>query len=292
MRNEKQRHSETTVLERTLNEVLASVLSRSVAIEAIRLTEGGVSNRSYRVSTDRGEYVVKLRQPGHGDVLGIDEECALMRRAADARLAPRVLGVDEKRRALVTSYRQGSRPWTSAEAGEPANIRRAAELLRALHALPARVREFECGSCARRYVEAADAASGEPEQRRLAEEFLGLAEYYDARHPGSVLCHNDLIADNILDDGTLALVDFEYAMGAAPILDLASLAAMNSFDAARRKMLLEAYYGRKSAPFATADFDKVVRLLSLMAFFWARLAASEVSDPDRLAAFGEPDAGS
>jgi thiamine kinase-like enzyme len=90
------------------------------------------------------------------------------------------------------------------------------------------------------------------------------------RYPPSVVCHNDLVAANVLEAGDLMLVDFEYAARAAPILDLASLAAMNDFTDHERNELLRAYYRTPNAPVSPAELADVVRMVRLMAFFWAR----------------------
>jgi thiamine kinase-like enzyme len=66
------------------------------------------------------------------------------------------------------------------------------------------------------------------------------------------------------------LVDFEYAARAAPILDLASLAAMNDFTGDDQRALLRAYYAGSNVPVSPADLADVVRMVRLMAFFWAR----------------------
>jgi hypothetical protein len=61
---------------------------------------------------------------------------------------------------------------------------------------------------------------------------------------------------------------------AQPIVDLASLAAMNDFDADRREQLLNAYYEPGCAPYGDAEFVEVVRLQRLLAYFWALSAPS------------------
>jgi len=279
-------------LQRELQAVLGRVLARPVEVDAVSAVQHGVSNRSYLVTAESVRYVVKLRQAGLGEVLDLQAEAELMSRAAEAGLAPGIVGADPDAGALVSLYRRGARPWTRPAAREPRNIERAASLLRALHALPAALRPLECAACARAYVAAAASGDGSATaEKALAAEFVARAEDYDERYPPTVVCHNDLIADNILDDGALALVDFEFAMRAAPILDLASFATMNRLGAEARRALAGAYYRERPVPFTAADFDGVVRLLRLMAFFWARAAARESDDPARFSEFaGEPPA--
>jgi Ser/Thr protein kinase RdoA (MazF antagonist) len=274
-------------LKRLLEEVLAGVLPQPAEIGRIDAL-AGLSNRAYRVRTELGEYVVKLRAPGPGDVLELEAEAALMERVAGAGLAPAVLGADRGRGALVTAYRPRARPWTRAMAREKTNIGRVASLLRTLHAQPAHLRSFECVACARRYIEAAaGGARAVPHEQRLAAELIRLAEEFEALYPPAVLCHNDLVAENILDEGVLLLVDFEYAMCSAPVLDLASFAAMNRLAGGERRALLAAYYGDGGMPPGASAFDRVVRLVQLIALFWARAVARGADDPKRFAEFDD-----
>ena len=60
-----------------------------------------------------------------------------------------------------------------------------------------------------------------------------------------VLCHNDLLPANLIDDGLwLWLVDWEYAGAGHPLFDLANASANAAFSAEADLALLEAYRGR------------------------------------------------
>ncbi len=250
--------------------------------------EGGVKRRSYLVSADGREWVLRLPAPGADALLDLDTEARVMRAAAAAGLAPDVVAVDAAAGLLLTDYRRAARAWTAADARQPRNIERAAALLRELHALRVDAPAFAAERIARGYVAALERASNgagnargasgqgprpmlEPRDRRWADELLTLARQYDAAHPSAALCHNDLVAANVLDDGRLVLVDFEYAVRGAPILDLAGLAGMNDYGARERRDLLAAYGGEDRVSVAETELDKTVRLVRLMAFFWARL---------------------
>jgi thiamine kinase-like enzyme len=100
----------------------------------------------------------------------------------------------------------------------------------------------------------------------------------------NVLCHNDLVAANVLDDGNLVLVDFEYAVRAAPVLDLAGLAGMNDYGDRACRELLAAYNGDTRTPIAPAELSATVRMVRLIAYFWARMSERRVADATPYAA--------
>ena len=100
----------------------------------------------------------------------------------------------------------------------------------------------------------------------LHAELPGLASTLDGL-PVCV-CHNDLVAENLLIGDDVTLIDFDYAVMAPPVLDLASLSVMNGFSEAETRRLLDVYYGER-APFPAAEFVRVQRLVRLLAHFWA-----------------------
>ncbi|HET8699999.1 MAG TPA: phosphotransferase, partial [Gammaproteobacteria bacterium] len=104
-----------------------------------RALAGGVNRRTFLVELGAERWVLQLPMPGAPALLDVATEAEARRAAAAAGLAPAVVGVDMPNGALLTEYRSGAVPWTAADAREPANIVRAARLLRALHAVDAPV---------------------------------------------------------------------------------------------------------------------------------------------------------
>ena len=240
---------------------------------------GGSSDRSYRVESAAGQWVVKLRSAARGPQLDVAAEARATAVAAEAGLAPRVVAHDGAAGTLVTEYWPGARSWTLRDVRSRAGIERLAAVLRRLHALPADLRPYALADVADDYVRVA----GTPTARaaRYAIELDERARRFEARYPPSAFCHNDLVASNVLDDGErLGLIDFEYAVRAAPILDLAGVAAMNRYSRRACARLVEAYYGG-AAPAApdVAELDGVVRTLRLLAWFWAAANARTAAKP-------------
>jgi thiamine kinase-like enzyme len=66
-----------------------------------------------------------------------------------------------------------------------------------------------------------------------------------AEHPlARVPCHNDLLAENYLDDGSrLWIVDYEYSGNNDPTFELGNTAQELLFDPSRQEELCAAYFG-------------------------------------------------
>ena len=280
-----------------LESTILTRLGHLLGVEAdelrVRRLPGGISNRSVVVSTDRGKWVVRLpRTAAAPQTLNPGAEARLLALADEAELTPEVLAADAGTGALITRYLERAAAWTAEQAREPDNIKRMAAVLRRLHGLraPPELRNYRPTLLAASYVEAARTAARADggstglsgEQLRWSAEFVRLAQAHEAAFAPTAVCHNDLVAANILDDGQIRLVDFEYAVRADPILDLAGLAGLNGFDRTQRRHLLGAYFRADPAPVTAAQLDEAVRMVQLMACFWALThAAGEASEDQR-----------
>jgi thiamine kinase-like enzyme len=127
--------------------------------------------------------------------------------------------------------------------GMPARI---AASLRRLHGGPRFRDAFDMFRLAERYLRLADAreiAIPDGYRDRLAQ--VAAIEAALAVNPfPSVPCHNDLLAENYLDDGErLWIVDYEYSGNNDPTFELGNTAQELGFDRARQAELCAAYFG-------------------------------------------------
>ena len=118
-------------------------LPGDACVETVRLAGGSV-NRSYRVSTPAGRFVLRLSQ-GPDAWLTTDRsvERELHRIAARALIAPRVIAADPDDWWMVTEYVAG-RLWMEPDFGNPQRLARLGDTLRRLHGLsPPDIGRFE-----------------------------------------------------------------------------------------------------------------------------------------------------
>jgi thiamine kinase-like enzyme len=189
-------------------------------------------------------YVARLSQ--ELPLLGIDRRNEILcQQAASARgLAPEV--VHHQEGLLVSRFVEG-RTLGAADVRRPDTIRRAAALLYRLHqgwdALTGELLYFcpfqairtYAGSAARlRAVAPDDLGAMLEHARRLVRRIAPFRP---------VLCHNDLMPANLIDDDQrLWVVDWEYGGVGHPLFDLANIAANAAFSDDQDHALLAAYH--------------------------------------------------
>lgn len=206
---------------------------------------GGITNLNFRVEDAGRSFVVRLGEdiPVHG-VMRFNE-LAISRAANAAGISP---GVHfHAPGALVLDFIP-SRALTEEEVRAPEMLPRVLDLLARVHSdvaphLRGPVLTFWVFHVIRDYA-ATLRADGSPHAAALPG-LLTQAERLEAAvgPVDIVLGHNDLLAANILDDGTrLWLIDWEYGGFNSPLFDLGGLATNNGLSEAQELAILESYF--------------------------------------------------
>lgn len=172
-----------------------------------------LNNRIFRIAHGGSDYVLRLAS-ANGTAFGIrrDEELAAMRAAAGAGIAPQVVRANDAG-DFILAYVHG-RHWTHDDYAVPGNLLRLGRLIRALHQVPvpgglgvpmrARLERMHASAVS------LDCQLPEGLPRALDRCLAALAT--PGGPPPAGLNHNDLWANNVLDDGErLWIVDWEFA---------------------------------------------------------------------------------
>ena len=259
-----------------MNEVQHEQLATAFGakIDRIEPLSGGLLGRSFRVVA--GDIDAAVRLPGQsGACQSIASELAILEAAAAAGIAPPPIQLPDEHGIVATRFLPSARPWSPHDARKAENIDRLCDRLRRLHALDITLEPLQFVDAAEGYAAlATDRCTLSIEQLTWRDELLALAQTFVDLHEPSVPCHNDLVASNVIDDGAVWLIDFEFAARSDPVVDLASLAAFNDFDDGSCAHLLSAYYGSAGPSFDATHFDQVVRLQRLLAYFWSLAESS------------------
>ena len=259
----------------TLEEVLPRVeVWRGHHVNVSELS-GGLTNTNHLVEVDGDRYVVRI--PGAAtELLAVDRANERHNAAAASAtgVSPRIVEVLEDLDVMVIEYIQGTT--MSAEAlRTPEQVRRIAASLRRLHAGRRflqdfdmfRLTDFYLGVCSEREIRIPDGFRGHLDDVARIERTL-------ARRPlPTVPCHNDLLAENYIDDGErLWIVDFEYSGNNDPSFELGDTAQECAFDPDLRATLCEAYFG-EATPALRARMDLQAVMADVGWTLWAAIQA-------------------
>ncbi len=208
---------------------------------------GGRTNLNFKVTDRAGSYVARLGEDlPHHQVLRFNE-LAASRAAHAAGISPRVVHAENG--LTVIDFIEG-KTFQESDIRAPENRERIVNLLHKCHISVAQhlrgpVLIFWVFHVIRDY--AATLAEGGSPHAALVPEFLALnAELEAAAGPFDIVFgHNDLVADNILDDGEkLWLIDWDYAGFNTPLFDLGGLSSNNGLSPEAERDMLELYFDR------------------------------------------------
>ena len=213
---------------------------------SIRPLSGGLTNTNYRVDVDDVAFVVRL--PGANTaLLAVDRanEAYNTRAAAQAGTSPRVVHYLPDEAVMVLEFIAG-RPMGIAALQAPGAPTRMARALQQLHAGPRFQNDFNMFRLVEYYLRIADEHVIRIPDRYSA--YLPRVAHIEnalARRPlPTVPCHNDLLAENYIDDGqSLWLIDFEYSGNNDPTFELGNTCQEQQFDEARQAEMCAAYFG-------------------------------------------------
>jgi thiamine kinase-like enzyme len=230
----------------TIEEVLGRVSTWKGRPTAVSELSGGLTNTNYLVEAEGDRYVVRI--PGAStELLAVDRENERHNAAAASTtgVSPRIVEVLEDLDVMVIEYIEGM-TMSPERLRAREMVPRVAASLRRLHAGPRflndfdmfRLTEFYLRVCAEHEVRIPDGFAEHRDDVATIERTLAV------RPVPTVPCHNDLLAENYIDDGSqLWIVDFEYSGNNDPTFELGDTAQECGFDADLRAGLCEAYFG-------------------------------------------------
>jgi thiamine kinase-like enzyme len=246
---------------------------------------GGITNVNFKVESPRGTFVVRVDAPD-GDVLEIDRtsELANCEAASSAGVGASVVARLPEERVLVTRFLKG-RALTPEDLRRGDRLADLAALLRRLHDSCRFRGDIDMFRRQRDYQSVAVARGCElPEGYRRYERHISRIQQVFAAHPvRMVACHNDLVAENLIDTPQgLRLIDYEYSGNNDPYSDLGDAWSESHLWLDQLEELVGHYHGAPEPALVART-----RLWALVSKYgwtlWAILRHHVAPDPDLLA---------
>ncbi len=225
--------------------ILESVPGWHGAITDVTALEGGITNRSLRVTTVHGSFVVRV--PGaQTEMLGINRraEAAITVAAARAGIGPTTL-CELPAYGTVISEFVDARTATAEDLRHPEVLREVVRAVRVLHHAEALPFTFPIFDVIRQHAHDARAHGRDHESvEDLLRMTARIEASFDPATLGATLCHNDLLPANVLlaPNGRVWLIDYEYAGMNHAMFDLANLSVNCGFDDRLDSVLLHAAF--------------------------------------------------
>jgi len=228
-----------------VNEIISRIPALK-GITGISLLEGGLTNRSYRVDTKTGSFVMRINdtQP---ELLGIDRENERVNsiRACEAGVAPAVKAALAEEGVLVVRWIEAQTLHAADMRGNPLMLGRIAHSLRMLHGAPAFRGDFHFTSTRRMYLRTVEENHFFiPGDYRALEPLVLDLENAMALNPEPLVpCNNDLLAENFLDDGQkIWIIDYEYSGMNEASFEIGNLASESGLSEEDLTELCNAYW--------------------------------------------------
>lgn len=243
-------------------------------ITDIEELKGGLTNRVYHIRSSGRECVLRLAQD-HSGIFDLDRACelAILETASDAGIAPAIMYSDEDAGILMTEYLHG-KVWQESDLESGENIESLAALLQRVHALPSCCSPLDLTGIAEKYQEYLKARHG---LHAFASNCVRIIRDRPM-HETITCCHNDIVAENVIDSGGLNLIDWEYACDNDPMFDLASAIGFHNLDEERQQMLLSAYAGGTAGELKERLAEQV-RVFDAIQWLW--LASRHLASPSK-----------
>ena len=260
----------------TIEEVAGRISAWHGKQIAIQPLAGGLTNSNYRVQVDDTSYVVRI--PGQStELLAVDRtnEHHNTRAAAAAGVGAGVVHYLADCTVMVLAFIPGE-TMSIAALQQPGMPARMAAALKKLHAGPRFLQDFNMFRLTDFYLQIA-AERGiriPPNYPQRMKAVQQIERALAAKPSATVPCHNDLLAENYIDDGSqLWIVDYEYSGNNDPCFELGNTCQEQQFDTPRIEALCSAYFG-------SARPDKLARMQLNMIMsdvgwtLWAAIQAS------------------
>ncbi|HEY7196632.1 MAG TPA: phosphotransferase [Gaiellaceae bacterium] len=269
-----------------VEDVIARVPEWSGREVTHELMKGGLSHRIYLVDVESERFVLRILNRAVEDaLLGIpaEEEIENTARAAETGVSPAARAVLPDVPAIVLDYVEGE-TLSVATVQDEQNIPRIGAACRRLHELSRPfVNDFDIFRHQERFL-----ALCRREGLRIPDGYESYAptlarieEALRARRPPDVPCHNDLLAENFIDDGqAIWIVDYQLSGNHDPLFELGDIGAESDYDPDQVARLVEGYFGAETTPSLVARARLYLTVSNYTWTLWFSVHNGLLSNPD------------
>lgn len=207
---------------------------------------GGLTNLNYQVQVGDQAFFVRIPGP-QAELLAVDRrnEAHNSMLAASVGIAPRIVHYLEDLNVMVMEFIPGQ-TLNNTLMQTPGMIPRVAQSLRILHQAPPFQVDFDMFRLVEYYLQvvAEHQVRVPPDYHAWLPQLPRMEAALNRSPLPHVPCHNDLVAENFIDDGQLLrIVDFEYSGNNDPCFEMGDAITEIGFSHDQVVQLCAAYFG-------------------------------------------------
>ncbi len=213
-------------------------------VDISELTEG-LTNSNYKITVEGKSFVARI--PGHGSDIFIDRDVELHNTlsASDIGVGARVFHSFESDYIIIAEFIQGNVMSKEAFSDKDV-IKRAVQSIKTVNTGATFVSRFVMFDKFEEYMRIVRTHSIKiPVNFSEAEQFvITVGKKFKKNMPELLSCHNDLLAENFIDQGDrMRIIDWELSGLNDPCFELGDFSVEQEFDEEVDRIIIESYFG-------------------------------------------------
>ena len=245
-------------------------------IHDIRCLKSGMTNKSFLFQLQVLHYICRIPGPGTELLINRKEEADVYRAIQPLKISEHIIYMNGDTGYKIAEYYEGAR---NSHAGSWEDVAACMKVLHKLHESQLTVdNEFNIRERIAFYEGLCAAHGGTlfEDYAVVRSHMNELMDQLDALNRPKVLSHIDSVADNFLflPDGSVRLIDWEYAGMCDPLIDISMCAIYSYYDEGAVEKLMQIYFGREPE---AVERKIIYSYIALGGFLWALWAVYKAS---------------
>ncbi len=237
-------------------------------IHDIRCLKSGMTNKSFLFRVHDRHYICRIPGPGTELLINRQEEANVYKAITPLKLSEHIIYMNGKNGYKIAEYYEGARN------SRPDNWEDVAACMKELHRLHESdlvvEHDFDIRERISFYEKLCTAHGGTlfEDYEKVRTWMDELMDGLDALRRPKRLAHIDSVADNFLflPDGSVRLIDWEYAGMCDPLIDISMCAIYSYYNDEAVEHLMDIYFGRKAKQ---EERLVIYSYIALGGFLWA-----------------------
>ena len=240
-------------------------------IQDIRCLKAGMTNKSFLFQVNGKHYICRIPGPGTELLINRHQEEEVYGIIAPLNLSEHVIYMDGQTGYKIAEYYEGAR---NSRSDDWSDVEKCMETLHRLHDSDLTVgHDFDIRERISFYERLCTSHGGTlfEDYETVREWMVELLDWLDGLGHAKKLSHIDSVADNFLflPDGSVRLIDWEYAGMCDPLIDIAMCAIYSYYDEAATDRLIDIYFKLFGRTAASEERMTIYAYMALGGFLWS-----------------------